>query len=259
MPHDSAQLWRRDKPTAAHGPWFQQQQKPFWQLSGHWKEQPKYASHKQLKAHVDPFHHPDRYSEHPPPAHANIPASDPQQYVPNAHRWNETADRLPRFEVPAVVKRSKRYTMKVGEGHPFVPKDMKSSSGGDKHAVFEWPEYPSQGRRFTDVARHFQKSIYAEEESQVDMNKTIESRMASGAVDPDDKPLYSSFTKDKMMPRHLAAPLEHLGLGGPHSPSSRMLVRDPSHATRAQQPHASSCPCLLGSDLCARSLFGVSL
>ena len=77
MPHDSAQLWRRDKPTAAHGPWFQQQEKPFWQMKDTWNPSPQFQNHREAKAHKNPFHHADRYSLDPP-AHASKPASDPQ-------------------------------------------------------------------------------------------------------------------------------------------------------------------------------------
>ena len=62
MPHDSSQLWRRDKPTVAHGPWFQQQDKPFWELQETWQPEPKFDTAKRLLAHTNPFHHADRYT-----------------------------------------------------------------------------------------------------------------------------------------------------------------------------------------------------
>ena len=62
MPYDSAQFWRRDKPTRAHGPWFQQQDTPFWELKQAHNPNPAFETLGQLEAARNPFHHSDRYS-----------------------------------------------------------------------------------------------------------------------------------------------------------------------------------------------------
>jgi hypothetical protein len=238
MPHDSAQLWRRDKPTAAHGPWFQQQERPFWELRQTWNAQPRFNSTQELAAHTNPFYHADRYSIDPPP-HASKPASDPHAYVPNAERMDRSAtQRLPLFKVPKYVKRNGCYVDKVGENTDFRP---KSPPKGSTKQVYEWPDYPTQGRRFTDVQRHFAANIYADADREEHLHETMNSRRLSGAVDPEERPLYSSFTKDKQMPVHFAQPMEHLNLGGPASPPrSRLSSLGGSSRTRNSMGEGSN-------------------
>eukprot|EP01052_Picozoa_sp_SAG31_P002320 SAG31_NODE_82_length_27046_cov_45.857275_5_plen_270_part_00 len=137
----------------------------------------------------NPFYHSDRYSVEPP-AQATKPASDPQKYYPNLDQTVQTnpkaielAERLPLFGVPKNIKRSKRYTQKVGEDSDFVPQEVPRDS---QKALFEWPEYPNQGRRFTDVIRHFETGVYKKEIDASDPN--------------DEAPLYSSFTRDNVFP-----------------------------------------------------------
>lgn len=190
MPHDSSQLWRRDKPTVAHGPWFQQQDKPFWELQETWQPEPRFDTAKRLLAHTNPFHHADRYTITPPP-HAVKPASDPHKYIPDhraSHMGMEHANRLPLFKVPRNVKRAGAYTMKVGEDNPFRP---KSPSHGVDKQLFELPEYPSQGRRFTDVLRHFSAGFRPEDEPSKPKPQDVF----------EEAPLYSSFTKDNVFPK----------------------------------------------------------
>ena len=54
---DSGQFWRRDKPTRTHGPWFQQQDVPFWELKNDHVKQPEFATVKDLEAARNPFYH----------------------------------------------------------------------------------------------------------------------------------------------------------------------------------------------------------
>jgi hypothetical protein len=100
----------------------------------------------------------------------------------------EHANRLPLFKVPRNVKRSGVYTMKVGEDTAFRPKSPEL--GIDKQ-LFELPEYPTQGRRFTDVLRHFSAGFRPEED---------ETKLKPQDVF-EDAPLYSSFTKDNVFPQ----------------------------------------------------------
>lgn len=145
---------------------------------------------KRLAAHTNPFHHSDRFSITPPP-HATKPASDPHKYIPNHSSGQmdlEHANRLPLFQVPRNIKRSGVYTMKVGEDSKFRPKSPEL--GMDKQ-LFELPEYPTQGRRFTDVLRHFSVGFRPEEdEKKLKPHDVFE-----------DAPLYSSFTKDNVFPK----------------------------------------------------------
>ena len=100
----------------------------------------------------------------------------------------EHANRLPLFKVPRNIKRKGAYTMKVGEDNTFRP--MSPEMGVDKQ-LFELPEYPTQGRRFTDVLRHFSAGFRPEEDpTKVKPQDVFE-----------DAPLYSSFTKDNVFPQ----------------------------------------------------------
>ena len=143
-----------------------------------------------MEVHTNPFHHSDRFSITPPP-HAAKPASDPQKYIPNHASSNmnmDHANRLPLYKVPRNVKRAGMYTMKVGEDNPF--RAQEAPSGMDKQ-LFELPEYPSQGRRFTDVLRHFSAGFRPEDdETKLKPHDVFE-----------DAPLYSSFTKDNVFPK----------------------------------------------------------
>jgi|EP01046_Picozoa_sp_COSAG06_P031662 hypothetical protein len=98
------------------------------------------------------------------------------------------ANRLPLFKVPRNIKRNGVYTMKVGEDSAFRPKSPEI--GMDKQ-LFELPEYPSQGRRFTDVLRHFSKGFRPEEDETKPKPQDVF----------EDAPLYSSFTKDNVFPK----------------------------------------------------------
>ena len=100
----------------------------------------------------------------------------------------EHANRLPLFKVPRNIKRRGVYTMKVGEDSAFRPKSPEM--GMDKQ-LFELPEYPTQGRRFTDVLRHFSAGFRPEED---------ETKLKPQDVF-EDAPLYSSFTKDNVFPQ----------------------------------------------------------
>ena len=149
-----------------------------------------WAQQKRREVHTNPFHHSDRFSITPPP-HATKPASDPQKYIPNHSSSNmnmDHANRLPLYKVPRNIKRSGMYTMKVGEDHAF--RAHEAPSGMDKQ-LFELPEYPSQGRRFTDVLRHFSAGFRPEDDNTKPQPQDVF----------EDAPLYSSFTKDNVFPK----------------------------------------------------------
>ena len=60
---------------------------------------------------------------------------------------------LDRAKVGALKLSGAQLWLHLSQGMEFVPKEIEK---GTHKTLFEWPEYPNQGRRFTDVVRHFE-------------------------------------------------------------------------------------------------------
>ena len=73
----------------------------------------------------------------------------------------------------------------------FVVYGAEVDDGWSGTALFELPEYPSQGRRFTDVLRHFSAGFRPEDEPSKPKPQDVF----------EEAPLYSSFTKDNVFPK----------------------------------------------------------